>query len=168
MESEGVNQPVTALEYMGYYYVIEGNKRVSVMKYLDAASIDGEVTRLLPPKSDDPAVQLYYEFVAFYADTGLNSLYFSRRGSFALMYRYTGTTPGEKWPEALVRDFRSALVRFSNVYHALNGSRLPIKTIRAHGAHRGVRSGGPLRTGLRGAGRAERRTGSCRRGSPRS
>ena len=32
--------------------------------------------RLLPPKSDDPAVQLYYEFVAFYADTGLNSLYF--------------------------------------------------------------------------------------------
>ncbi len=124
--SEGVNTPIKAFEYMNNFYVIEGNKRVSVMKYLDAASIDGEVTRLLPPKSDDPAVQLYYEFVAFYADTGLNSLYFSRRGSFALMYRYTGTTPGEKWPEALVRDFRSALIHFSNCYLSLGGGDLPI------------------------------------------
>ena len=32
VEAEGVNQPITVLEYMGYYYVIEGNKRTSVMK----------------------------------------------------------------------------------------------------------------------------------------
>ena len=36
VEAKGVNQPITVLEYMGYYYVIEGNKRASVMKYLDA------------------------------------------------------------------------------------------------------------------------------------
>ena len=30
VEAQGVSQPVTVLEYMGYYYVIEGNKRVSV------------------------------------------------------------------------------------------------------------------------------------------
>ena len=43
--ADGLRQPVTALEYMGRYYLIEGNKRVSVMKYLDAVAIEADVTR---------------------------------------------------------------------------------------------------------------------------
>jgi len=54
VEAQGVNQPVTVLEYLGYYYVIEGNKRVSVMKYLDARDIEADVTRVYPVKNDDP------------------------------------------------------------------------------------------------------------------
>ena len=48
VESEGVNQPVTALEYLGYYYVIEGNKRVSVMKTMEAREIEADVHRVGP------------------------------------------------------------------------------------------------------------------------
>ena len=124
--SEGVNSPIKAYEYMNKFYVIEGNKRVSVMKYLDAATIEGEVTRLLPPLSDDSEVQLYYEFVHFYADTGLNNIYFSRRGSFDRMYGYTGTKPGEKWPGSLRRDFKSAFFHFSTCYSALGGGELSL------------------------------------------
>ena len=51
-----MNQPITVLEYMGYYYVIEGNKRASVMKYLDARDIEADVTRVYPPRSDDPEI----------------------------------------------------------------------------------------------------------------
>ena len=124
--SEGVNTPIKAYEYMNKFYVIEGNKRVSVMKFLDAAAIEGEVTRLIPPKTDEPANRIYYEFLSFYKDTEINNIYFSREGGFAQLYAYTGTTPGEKWSTSLRQDFRSAFARFSNAYHELNGSRLPI------------------------------------------
>ena len=48
VEAQGVNQPITCLEYFGDYYVIEGNKRVSVMKALGAREIDADVTRAYP------------------------------------------------------------------------------------------------------------------------
>ena len=33
---EGIREPVTACEFMGHFYIVEGNKRVSVLKYFDA------------------------------------------------------------------------------------------------------------------------------------
>ena len=80
VEQSGVNQPVTVLEYLGYYYVIEGNKRTSVMKYLDARDIEADVTRVYPPKSDDPEIVSYYEYCDFTRDTGLYSIFFSKPG----------------------------------------------------------------------------------------
>ena len=155
--SEGVNSPIKAYEYMNRFYVIEGNKRVSVMKYLDAAAIEGDVIRLIPPRTDEPANKIYYEFLSFYDDTEINYISFSKEGGFALLYEYTGTTPGEKWSSALRRDFHSALLRFSNAYHALNGSRLPITDgdaflifLRIYGfAHAGEVSGDQLREDVR-------------------
>ena len=52
---EGIRDPITCYEYMGRFYVQEGNKRVSVLKYFDASSITGNVTRVVPQYSDDPA-----------------------------------------------------------------------------------------------------------------
>ena len=124
--AEGVNSPIKAYEYMNKFYVIEGNKRVSVMKYLGASTIEGEVTRLLPPMSDDSEVQIYYEFVRFYADTGLNNIYFSRRGGFAKLYEYTDTTPGEKWPDDLRQDVKSAFFHFSTAFKTLGGGSLDL------------------------------------------
>ena len=49
---EGIRDPIKAYEFMNKFYVQEGNKRVSVMKYVGAASISGEVTRLVPRRSD--------------------------------------------------------------------------------------------------------------------
>ena len=37
--SEGIRDPIKAYEYMHRYYVEEGNKRVSVLKFFDAPSI---------------------------------------------------------------------------------------------------------------------------------
>ena len=45
---EGLRQPVTALEYYNRFYIVEGNKRVSVMRRLDAVFIEANVTRVLP------------------------------------------------------------------------------------------------------------------------
>ncbi len=154
---EGVNSPIKAYEYMNKFYVIEGNKRVSVMKFLDAAAIEGEVIRLIPPKTDDPASRIYYEFLPFYDDTEINYIYFSKEGGFAQLYDYTGTTPGEKWSGSLRRDFHSAFLRFTGAYHELNGGRLPITDgdaflvfLRIYGfGHAGEATGEELREDVR-------------------
>ena len=43
--NEGIRDPIKAFEYMNRYYVLEGNKRVSVLKYYNAVSIPAYVTR---------------------------------------------------------------------------------------------------------------------------
>ena len=115
---QGMNQPVKALEYLNRFYLVEGNKRVSVMKYMDSVYIEAEVTRVLPGRTDDPENMLYYEFLPFYADTGINYLWFSRPGSYAKLYALTGKTPGEKWTSEECSDFLAAYMRFRKEYKA--------------------------------------------------
>ena len=68
-EEEGLRQPVSGFEYMGKYYIREGNKRVSVSKLLNLPEIEGNITRYIPKKSDDPEVIRNYEFIEFYEKT---------------------------------------------------------------------------------------------------
>ena len=63
---EGIRDPVKVYEYMWKFYVLEGNKRVSVLKYLDVPVIMADITRILPADHEDPNVQIYDEFVSFY------------------------------------------------------------------------------------------------------
>ncbi len=57
--NEGIRDAVKAYEYMNRFYIEEGNKRVSVLKYFGAESIPGKVTRILPQKSDKDDVVIY-------------------------------------------------------------------------------------------------------------
>ena len=66
---EGIRDPILVYEFMHQFYVQEGNKRVSVMKYLDASRIMAKVIRVIPEKTDDPSVKLYYEVMEFYRST---------------------------------------------------------------------------------------------------
>ena len=129
---QGLNQPVKVLEYMNRFYLVEGNERVSVMKFLDSISIEAEVTRVLPKRTDDPENILYFEFLPFYADTGINYLWFSKPGSFAKLYELTGKQPGEHWTSEERSDFNAAYMRFRAEYKAReaasDASRLPATT----------------------------------------
>ena len=54
---EGIRDPIRCYEYLGRFYVQEGNKRVSVMKYFGASTIPGYVIRILPRTHDrDPVL----------------------------------------------------------------------------------------------------------------
>ena len=77
VEAEGLRDPAKMLEYMGYYYLIEGNKRVSVMKSLSAEYIEGDVTRVIPVKTEDPENIAYFEYCAFAKESGLPDLFFT-------------------------------------------------------------------------------------------
>ena len=50
---EGIREPIKAYEFMNKFYVEEGNKRVSVLKFFDAVSIPGNVTRIVPPRTEE-------------------------------------------------------------------------------------------------------------------
>ena len=74
---EGIHDAVKVYEYMNRYYVVEGNKRVSVLKYLGCPTITAEVTRKVPRRTDDISNRIYYEFMDFYKLTKINYIEFS-------------------------------------------------------------------------------------------
>lgn len=79
---EGIRDAIKVYEYLNYYYVVEGNKRVSVLKYFEADSIPAFVTRKVPKPSDDEEIKIYYEFMDFNRKTGVNFIWFSSEGGF--------------------------------------------------------------------------------------
>ncbi|MBP3657249.1 MAG: BMP family ABC transporter substrate-binding protein [Clostridia bacterium] len=121
---DGMRDPVKAIEYYNRYYILEGNKRVSVMAQLDAVNIEADVTRVLPEPEDSPRYRIYQEFLRFYEDTKINYIYFSREGSFAKLYDLLEKTPGEKWSVDDLVDFRSCYDRFASAYESLNGQKI--------------------------------------------
>ena len=123
VEAEGVNQPITVLEYLGYYYVIEGNKRTSVMKFLNAMDIEADVTRVFPEKSSDPEIVSYYEYCDFTKETGLYSLLFTRPGSYQKLLSLPGIRSGDHWTEDDILSLRKLFHYFSEKYAALTKDR---------------------------------------------
>ena len=73
-ENEGIRDPIVAFEFMNRFYVQEGNKRVSVLKYFGAARVPGTVTRIIPKRTDTKENRIYYEFLDFYTLTQINFL----------------------------------------------------------------------------------------------
>ena len=88
--SEGIRDPIVAYEFMNRFYVVEGNKRVSVLKYYKADSIPAIVTRKIPKLSDEYDVKLYYEFMKFNEATDLNTVEFTRLGKAEQLLTHVG------------------------------------------------------------------------------
>ncbi len=125
---EGIRDPIKAYEYMNKFYVEEGNKRVSVMKYFGAVSIPGTVTRVIPKRTEEKENKIYYEFMDFYQAAPINYIWFSKSGSFAKLQEAMGKAPGELWTEEELLQFSSDYYRFAAEYKAKGGSKLAITT----------------------------------------
>ncbi len=123
---EGIHDPIKAYEYMNRFYVAEGNKRVSVMKYFGAVSIPGEVTRIVPKQTEKKENKIYYEFLDFYKAAPINYIWFSQIGSFAKLQEAVGKEPGEEWTEEDLLKFSSVYTRFKSEYQAQGGGKLNI------------------------------------------
>ena len=113
---DGIREPIKVYEYMNKFYVEEGNKRVSVSKFIGYFSIPGNVIRILPPKTDDPGSRIYYEYIDFYNVTGMFSITFSKEGSYAELADHLGQDLSKPWPEELIEELRSAFNVFTKCY----------------------------------------------------
>ena len=121
---DGIQDPIVAYEFMNRFYVQEGNKRVSVMKYLGAYSIPGTVTRLIPKRTDDLENRLYYEFLDFYKLSKVNDVHFSRLGGYAKLQTLVCKASGESWTDDDRLSFSAFYTMFRQQFLALGGGGL--------------------------------------------
>ena len=110
---EGIRDPIKAYEYLGRFYVQEGNKRVSVLKSFGSPTVSGTVTRLMPPKSEDERFKLYEEFVWFNGLSGLWDVQMTKLGSYRKLQAALGMEEDHVWTQDERRSFRAAFSRFS-------------------------------------------------------
>ncbi len=125
-EEEGIREPIKAYEYMNKFYVEEGNKRVSVMKYFGVVSIPGNVTRVIPKRTEEKENKIYFEFLDFYQKAPINYIWFSREGSFAKLQEAVGKEPEEVWSGEDLLRFSAIYTRFLAEYRGKGGSKLKI------------------------------------------
>jgi len=123
---EGIHDPIVAYEYMHRFYVMEGNKRVSVLKNLRAVKIHAKVTRIIPKKTDELENKIYYEFMDFYEDAQIYDIWFTQEGSFERLTKYYGYRKGEQWSDESRQNLRSEFLSFRKVYKAKGGDRINI------------------------------------------
>ena len=122
--NEGIRDPIIVYEYMNRYYVVEGNKRVSVLKYFKADSIVANVTRKIPKYSEDEDVKIYYEYMKFNEITGLFNIEFSKLGLAEQLLELTGCTT--RWNPEIRSEFNSLYLHFDKAYEFRGGKKLPI------------------------------------------
>ena len=86
---EGIKYPIKVYEYINRYYVQEGNKRVSVLNYCGAASIDAQITRVIPKRDEsNKDISIYYEFLDYDRRAVFENLWFSRQGNFTKLVHF--------------------------------------------------------------------------------
>jgi hypothetical protein len=112
----GITDPIACYEYLGNFYIQEGNKRVSVLRHFDAPRIPGTVKRILPPLTDAPRMRAYYEFLEFYKVSKLYSVQFRRPGDYARLNAKLGKTAGEYWTEQERRTFNAYFHYFREAF----------------------------------------------------
>ena len=115
----GIRDPIECYEYLGDYYVTEGNKRVSVLKYYGAVRIPAHVRRILPARdSTDPRITAYYESLDFSKDSGVSDISFHRPGDAAKLLAALDKKTGEEWTEqeqqTFISFYRTFLEAFSS------------------------------------------------------
>ncbi len=123
---DGISDPIVAFEFMNQFYVQEGNKRVSVMKYLKTYSIAAVVTRLVPKKTDDKENRLYFEFLDFYEVSRSYDVCFTREGSYKKLLKLMGKKEDEVWSDDDRMNLHSACYNFERAFIKEHGENLDI------------------------------------------
>ena len=125
-ETEGIHDAVLVYEYRNRFYVQEGNKRVSVLRYVGAWAVTADVRRILPRKTEEKEIQVYYEFLDFFRVTGLYDFVLTEKGAYEQLAAIYGQNCLDSWPEKAKEDLRADFHSFQKVYLAKGGRQLRI------------------------------------------
>lgn len=123
---EGIHEPIKAYEFLNRFYVLEGNKRVSVLKSCDAVSVPGTVTRIIPKPDDSDENRIYYEFLDFYEKTGVNYINFSQPGSFPALLKSIRVESEDDFTDEVREQFYSSYINFRAAFEKNGGDKLSL------------------------------------------
>ena len=115
----GITDPIQCYEYLGNFYVQEGNKRVSVLRHFEAPRIPGYVKRVMPAKTEAPRIVAYYEFLEYFKGAKLYQPQFRRPGDYGKFLKYLGKRMDEPWTEEEKRTFRAYYHYFTDAFAAV-------------------------------------------------
>ena len=124
--SEGIRDPIVCYEYYGNFYIQEGNKRVSVLKYFESPRISCMVHRVMPEPSEEPRYKAYQEFLEFFKCTKMYDVQFTAPGCYARLCKAVGIPMGEVWKTEDIRRFRAYFQYFRDAFNALGGQELTV------------------------------------------
>ena len=128
LSDTGIQAPILCYEYLGSFYVQEGNKRVSVLKHYGNTRILSDILRVLPERSDEARIRAYYEFVDFHRLTGSYEIQFQKPGEYAKLFSALGKKPDEAWSEEERRRFSARCHLFKEAFAALGGQTKGLKS----------------------------------------
>ena len=120
LSDEGIRDPIVCIEYLGNFYVQEGNKRVSVLRHFGSARIPALVRRVLPLPSDDPQIIAYQEFLDFFKESRLYTIRFRRPGDYGKLLGYLNRTSEDPWTEWERKTFHAYFYYFQEAFTSLN------------------------------------------------
>lgn len=126
--NEGIHDAIKCYEYLGRFYVQEGNKRVSVLKCVGSATVQADVTRLMPARTDDITTEIYLEFLEFFRHSRCWGVHFSDLGGYAKLQAALGFARDEDWPEDFQKKFKARYFSFRNSFYRLGGGSLGLTT----------------------------------------
>ena len=113
--------PISCYEYLGQFYVIDGKKRVSVMKCHGVSVMNANVIRVLPSdKNSEESIQ-YYSFLESYRKTGLYQVCLCSKYTFADLQKAMGHDADYMWT---AEDRHFMLLPLSSVQYGLKMSKL--------------------------------------------
>ncbi|MDR3207354.1 MAG: hypothetical protein LBT60_03380 [Oscillospiraceae bacterium] len=124
---EGLRDAIQVCEYLGYYYVMEGHKRVSVLKSCEAYGVSAEITRILPAwEEQDSDVAVLYEYYQHDRRLPVTHMWFSAPGRLTALFAEEARLVEPDAPEEHLLTSRFA--RFRQAYHARGFTALPMTT----------------------------------------
>ncbi len=121
LSDTGIRDAIECVEYLGNFYVVEGNKRVSVLKYFGAARIPAHVSRITHSDMSGPRYEAYREFVDFQKETGIWDIQFKNPGDYSRLLSAIGKKTGERWSDTEKRTLVSNYYFFKEAFNSLGG-----------------------------------------------
>ena len=90
-----------------------------MLRYFGAPRIPGNVKRILPPKTEEPHIRAYYEFLEYYKHSKLYIPRFTKPGDYNKFLKLLGKDPDENWTEEERRTFNARYHYFTTAFNSM-------------------------------------------------
>lgn len=124
---EGLHEPIIAYALFGRYFVEEGNKRVSVMKFLNNPLISAQVIELTLNPNDLPEGDVYEGYLKFCQATGVSCLLFANRKDYRKLLKILDASQEHPFDAEEKQKFLSLFYSFESVFDAFKEKKPDLK-----------------------------------------